>query len=140
MKKHFSKNLVASFLQPATFMMEPLHPTSAQFIFSISLAESLTSQNTILVNQVHLDSQKLLTRQHNLTQFIEIYCTLAESDWNKCMSALDAVVLSTCAGLFQNSIVKEELPTDITCITRIQLFYYSYVRANNSGIMSDPHV
>jgi hypothetical protein len=40
-------------------------------------------------------------------------CTFGESDWNKCLSAFDAVVLSASADLFQNSIVKEELTTQL---------------------------
>jgi hypothetical protein len=40
-------------------------------------------------------------------------CTLAEFDWNKHLSAFDAVVLSAGAGLFQNSIIKEELPMQL---------------------------
>jgi hypothetical protein len=46
---------------------------------------------------------------------------LAESEWNKCMSAFDAVVLSAGADLFQNSIVKEELPTQLVRGKSIEL-------------------
>jgi hypothetical protein len=48
-------------------------------------------------------------------------CTLVEVDWNKCLSAFDAVVLSTGAGLFQNSIIKEELPMQLVRGQSIEL-------------------
>jgi hypothetical protein len=46
---------------------------------------------------------------------------LAEFDWNKLLSAFDAVVLSAGAGLFQNSIIKEELPTQLVRGQSIEL-------------------
>jgi glycine/D-amino acid oxidase-like deaminating enzyme len=48
-------------------------------------------------------------------------CTLAEFDWNKRLSAFDAVVLAAGAGLFQNSIIKKELPMQLVRGQSIEL-------------------
>lgn len=52
---------------------------------------------------------------------IDIDCTSVTFDWNKRLSSFDTVVLSAGSGLFQNSIIKEELPMNIVRGQSIEL-------------------